>query len=200
VDLTEVEASIEVEDPDLSQCGTGPNGVCFAAAWVMLVNYGPDGVKSADDVFNQAGWSEDKGHGNVRMVFTYNSNRRQWMWFSQYVLNVGNLPYFAVEAFPDLNAWNTYIFWQGFWNLLDTTTVPALAFRGSQEFEHWWEVGTGLHAGVAPIQFFDSKVKQVGGDYQQWDATVPTGPPDQEYPYCVNMQTPYYVWQAYYCP
>jgi len=196
--VTELETTIQVVDPDTSQCGTN----CFVGAWVMMLNRGADPNSIEDDIYNQAGWIENRwnpGHGLVRQVFTQNGYTfpAVYNFFPAYQLQDGMEYRFATEAAHGC-CWNNYIYWQGVWNLLDSRPLPSIDFYGAAAMEHWLappEQGGVAHASFPPIQFSNSMIIPLGGQFQLWDTTVPSYY-SENYPYWNDMQQRYYLWRA----
>jgi hypothetical protein len=93
--------------------------------------------------------------------------------------------------------WNTYIFWNGQWALLDSTTAPNLPYVGDQYYEMVSTNGTHASQPELSFRFSGVHLRREEPNGRPW---VDVGTVTQEAPpYCPQWITSYEDWFVFLC-
>lgn len=150
----------------------------------------------------EVGWSESGWQSGGPRLYTYDTNRNQWAYYSQYKVTDGITIWLALDSdgAADKNnsaTWDAWLWWNDKWNLLAAQQLPIGASTNLEQFvEVYVDPARGGSFAVPPVTVSGVRVAPAGGDYQPWEGAVGTDSAPADAGYCLAWRTRYDSWTA----
>jgi hypothetical protein len=148
----------------------------------------------------EVGWSEAGWQSGGPRLYTYDTNRNQWTYYSQYPLTDGMTIWLALGSGGTGRAgsdWDAWLWWNARWNLLTDQQLPIPASTNLEQFVEVYD--DPQRAGgfaVPPIDVDEVRLTQGGNNFQPWQDGVDTQSAPADAGYCLDWRTRYDTWTA----
>jgi hypothetical protein len=156
----------------------------------------------------EAGWAETGWSGKGRQrIYTYDTNRRAWRFYDEFVLRPGDRVWLDLHADAD-GVWQAWLWWDDRWNLLSAEHLPiGPAAHIEQYVEVHVDADRPARVTVPPVAVDGVRLRPAdGGRSRPWRDDIATlgglsgatGPDGRERGggFCLDWITRYDTWTA----
>jgi hypothetical protein len=156
----------------------------------------------------EVGWAETGWSGRGRQrIYTYDTNRRAWRFYDEFVLRPGDRVWLDLHADAD-GVWQAWLWWDDRWNLLSAENLPiGPAAHIEQYVEVHVDADRPSRVTVPPVSVDGVRLRPAdGGRSRPWRDDIATlgglsgatGPDGRERGggFCLDWITRYDTWMA----